>query len=143
MDFCPISFLSLSLSVIETSRAMQSIFSSVVMPTVSIMVLKRVHQALGNRTPGEIYYGNDERLNQTCFASQKYLISRSVPDTTSVLSQESVQGAPPGQTQEIIHLKTIDFVLTEGYTSFYQCFSVKCDAVMCNFFCGQFAAPTF
>ncbi len=48
---------------------------------------ERIHQALGNRTPGEIYYDINERLNQTCLASQKYLISRSVPGTGSVLSQ--------------------------------------------------------
>ncbi len=40
---------------------------------------ERIHQALGNRTPRE--------LNQTCLAYQKYLMSRSVPGTGSVLSQ--------------------------------------------------------
>ena len=66
---------------------------------------ERIHQALGYRTPGEIYCGIDERLNQTWFTSQNNLISRSVPLTSSVLSQDSVHGAPSGQTQEIIHLK--------------------------------------
>ena len=32
-------------------------------------------------------------------------MARSVPITNPVLSQEFVQGAPLGQTQEIIHLK--------------------------------------
>lgn len=59
---------------------------------------ERIHQSLSYRTPREIYYNIDDGLNQTCFASQKHLMSRSVPITNSVLSQESVQGAPPGQT---------------------------------------------
>jgi len=66
---------------------------------------ERIHQALDNRTPGEIYYGIDKRLNQTCFGSQIHQISGSVPITCFELPQESVQGAPSGQTQEIIHLK--------------------------------------
>ena len=64
-----------------------------------------IHQVLGYRTPREIYCGIDERLNQTCFASQKHLMSRLVPSISSVLSQDSVHGAPSGQIQEIIHLK--------------------------------------
>ena len=66
---------------------------------------ERIHQALGYRTPREIYYDIDERLNQTCFASQKHLMSSLVPSISSVLSQDSVQGAPSGHKQEIIHLK--------------------------------------
>ena len=59
---------------------------------------ERIHQSLSYRTPREIYYNIDDGLNQTCFASQKHLMSRSVPITNPVLSQESVQGAPSGQT---------------------------------------------
>jgi len=66
---------------------------------------ERIHQALDNRTPEEIYYNIDKRLNHTCFASQIHLMSRFVPTISSVLSQESLQCAPSGQTQEIIHLK--------------------------------------
>jgi len=58
---------------------------------------ERIHQALDNKTPGEIYYVSDKRLNQTCFASQKRLMSRPVPTTYPVLSQKSVQCAPSGQ----------------------------------------------
>lgn len=64
---------------------------------------ERIHQALGYRTPREIYYNIDERLDQTCFESQKYLMSSIVPITSSVLSQESVHDAPSGQTQEILY----------------------------------------
>jgi len=66
---------------------------------------ERIHQALGYRTPREIYYSIDEKLDQPCFESQIHLMSGHVSNTSSVLSQESVQGAPAGQTQEIIHLK--------------------------------------
>ena len=66
---------------------------------------ERIHQSLGYRTPREIYYDIDERLNPTCFASQKHLMSRIVPSLSSVLSQDSVQCAPSGHKQEIIHLK--------------------------------------
>lgn len=66
---------------------------------------ERVHQALGYRTPREIYYSIDEKLDQPCLESQIHLMSGHVPNTSSVLSQKAVQGAPAGQIQEIIHLK--------------------------------------
>lgn len=66
---------------------------------------ERIHQALGYRTPREIYYSIDEKLDQPCFESQIHQISRSVPTTYFEMQQESVQCAPAGQTQEIIHLK--------------------------------------
>ena len=66
---------------------------------------ERPHQSLGNRTPEEIYYGLNEKVNRNYLAAGRGLISSPVPITNAVLSQESVQGAPSGQTQEIIHLK--------------------------------------
>ena len=66
---------------------------------------ERPHQSLGNRTPEEIYYGLNEKVNRNYLAAGRGLISSPVPITNAVLSQEAVQGAPSGQTQEIIHLK--------------------------------------
>ncbi len=66
---------------------------------------ERPHQSLGNRTPEEFYYGLNEKVNRNYLAGGRDLISSSVPITDAVLSQEAVQAAPPGQTQEIIHLK--------------------------------------
>ncbi len=65
----------------------------------------RPHQSLGNRTPEEVYYGLNEKVNRNYLESGRDLISSYVPITNAVLSKESVQCAPPGQTQEIIHLK--------------------------------------
>lgn len=66
---------------------------------------ERPHQSLENRTPGEVYYDCDEKVNRNYLAGGRYLISSPVPITNAVLSQEVVQGAPLGQTQEMIHLK--------------------------------------
>jgi putative transposase len=66
---------------------------------------ERPHQSLGNRTPEEVYYGLNEKVNHNYLAVGRDLISSPVPSTNAVLSQESVHGAPSGQTQEIIHLK--------------------------------------
>jgi len=66
---------------------------------------ERPHQSLKNMTPEEVYYGLDEKVNRNYLEAGRGLISSHVPITNAVLSQESVQGAPPGQTQEIIHLK--------------------------------------
>jgi len=63
----------------------------------------RPHQSLGYKTPSEVYYG--EMAKHTSLTGGRGLISSSVPINDSVLSQESVQGAPAGHTQEIIHLK--------------------------------------
>jgi len=66
---------------------------------------ERPHQSMGYRTPEEVYYGRNEKVNHNYLVGGRCLISSSVPITNSVLSQEAVQGAPPGQTQEFIHLK--------------------------------------
>jgi len=66
---------------------------------------ERPHQSLKNMTPEEVYYGLDEKVNRNYLAAGRDLISSPVPITNAVLSQKSVQGAPSGQTQEIIHLK--------------------------------------
>jgi len=66
---------------------------------------ERPHQSLGNRTPEEMYYGLNEKVNHNYLVAGRGLISSPVPITNAVLSQEAVQGAPSGQTQEIIHLK--------------------------------------
>ncbi|MBA7583129.1 hypothetical protein ES708_25069 [subsurface metagenome] len=66
----------------------------------------RPHQSLGYKTPSEIYYGLDEKVNCNYLEAGRGLISSSVPITNSVLSQEAVQGAPAGHTEEIIHLKS-------------------------------------
>lgn len=63
----------------------------------------RPHQSLEYRTPSEVYYG--EKAKHTDLKGGRGLIPTLVPITNSVLSQEAVQGAPSGQTQEIIHLK--------------------------------------
>ena len=64
----------------------------------------RPHQSLGYKTPSEVYYGEKEK--HTVLKGGRRLIRGPVPITDSVLSQEAMQAAPPGQTQEIIHLKT-------------------------------------
>jgi len=66
---------------------------------------ERPHQSLKNRTPEEVYYGRYEKVNRNYLAVGRDLISSPVPIANAVLSQEAVQGAPPGQTQETIHLK--------------------------------------
>jgi len=66
---------------------------------------ERPHQSLKNRTPGEVYYGLGEKVNRNYLAGGRGLISSPVTIDNAVLSQEAVQGAPAGQTQEIIHLK--------------------------------------
>ena len=63
----------------------------------------RPHQSLGYKTPSEVYYGEKEK--HTDLTGGRSLISSPIPMTTPVLSQEAVQGAPSGHTQEIIHLK--------------------------------------
>ena len=66
---------------------------------------ERPHQSLKNRTPGEVYYGLGEKVNRNYLAGGRGLISSPVTIANAVLLQEAVQGAPAGQTQEIIHLK--------------------------------------
>ena len=66
---------------------------------------ERPHQSLENRTPEEVYYDLDEKVNRNYLETGRGLMLSPVPITKAVLSQESVQGAPLGQTQEIIHLK--------------------------------------
>ena len=66
---------------------------------------ERPHQSMGYKTPFEVYYAGNEQVNQPCCASQIDLMSRLVPITNTVLSHKSGQGAPPGQTQEMLHLK--------------------------------------
>ena len=63
----------------------------------------RPHQSLGYKTPSEVYYG--EKKTHTSLTGGRGLIPTPVPITNPVLSQETVQGAPTGHTQEIIHLK--------------------------------------
>ena len=58
----------------------------------------------GNRTPKEVYYRLNGKVNHNYLAAGRELISSPVPITNAVLSQEVVQGAPSGHTQEIIHL---------------------------------------
>ncbi len=56
---------------------------------------------MGYKTPSEIYYARDDNIDRNCFDGEKDLIQSFVPITSSVLSQEDVQG----ETQEIIYRK--------------------------------------
>lgn len=75
---------------------------------------ERPHQSLGNRTPEEVYYGLNEKVNHNYLETGNGLMSSPVPITGSVLLQKVVQGAPSGQTQEIIHLKKPLICLDNG-----------------------------
>lgn len=66
---------------------------------------ERPHQSLGNMTPSEVYYGLTKKVKRTYLEVGRDLIPSPVLTTTAVLLQEAMQGAPSGQTQEIIHLK--------------------------------------
>lgn len=66
---------------------------------------ERPHQSLEYKTPEEVYYRLNGKVNLNYLAAGRDLISSPVPITNAVLSQEAVHGAPSGHTQEIIHLK--------------------------------------
>ena len=57
---------------------------------------ERPHQSLGNRTPEEVYYGLNEKVNRNYLETGNDMMSNPVPITNAVLSQESVQGGPCG-----------------------------------------------
>jgi putative transposase len=61
----------------------------------------RPHQTLGYRTPAEAYFGG----NRNSLTGGIYLMRSMVEDSNAVLSQESLQGAPTGQTMGGSHLK--------------------------------------
>ena len=78
----------------------------------------RPHQSQKYRTPSEVNYAGDEKLNHPKLTGRIQLMSSPLPITGAMLSQEAVQGDPSGYKKDIIHLKkTNDFVLTTGYTS--------------------------
>lgn len=62
---------------------------------------KRPHQALKYRTPADVYYG----MNRVSFAGGKCLIESVAEHSNAVLSRESRQCAPAGQTEGGSHLK--------------------------------------
>lgn len=66
---------------------------------------ERPHQSLGNKTPSEVYFTGSKMSKHTDLTGGIQLMSRPLPVTEAVLSREAVQGAPPGHTQEILHLK--------------------------------------
>ena len=66
---------------------------------------ERPHQSPENRTPEEIYYDLYEKVNRNYLETGNDMMSNPVPITNAVLSQEVVQGASSGQTQEIYTLK--------------------------------------
>ncbi len=61
----------------------------------------RPHQTLGYRTPAEVYLG----VTPNSLAAGNCLMKRMVENSTAVLSQESLQGAPAGQIEGGSHLK--------------------------------------
>ena len=61
----------------------------------------RPHQALGYRTPAEVYF----EVNRESFTSGNYLMESTVENSNTMLLRESRQGAPAGQTQGDSHLK--------------------------------------
>ena len=66
---------------------------------------ERPHQSLGYKTPSEVYFAGDKKLNRTKLMGGIQLMSSSLSVTNAMLSQETQQGAPAGLSQEIIHLK--------------------------------------
>jgi putative transposase len=62
---------------------------------------ERPHQSLEYKTPSEIYYARNDKIDHNCFEGEKDLIQSSIPINSPVLSQEDVQG----ETHGIIHLK--------------------------------------
>jgi putative transposase len=61
----------------------------------------RPHQTLGYRTPAEVYLG----VTPNSLAAGNCLMKRMVENSNTVLSQESLQGAPAGQIEGGSHLK--------------------------------------
>jgi putative transposase len=82
---------------------------------------ERPHQSLDYRTPSEVYFAGTEKIIHTELMGGIQLISRSVLNTKALLSQEALQGAPAGQSQEIYTLKDRRFCLDNGvHFSYYH-----------------------